>query len=124
MRAGAERRFLLDHLDAHGIALRQPLARQADARLLHLGFGHRHGARGVELEFDARGRQRIHDLAALPLGELAIEHGVVLALRPDHQPDGGGDRGRDAGEQADLLQAGDVGEAALRGAVGTMSAMD
>ena len=100
--AGAERGFLLNHFDAHRIALRQPLARQADARLLHLGFRHRHRAGGIELEFDAGRRQRIHDLAALALRELAVEHRVVLSLRPQDQPDGGGDGRGDAGEQARL----------------------
>ncbi len=52
--AAAERGFLLNHLDSHRIALRQPLARQANAGFLHFGFRHRHRARWIEFEFDAR----------------------------------------------------------------------
>ena len=66
----------------------------------------------IELEFDAGRRQRIHDLAALALRELAVQHRVVLSLRPQDQPDGGGNGGGHSGEQADLLEAGNVGDAA------------
>ena len=77
-----------------------PWLAKTDARFLHLRFGHGYRAGGVELVFDAGGRQGVHDLAAFALGKLAVEHGVVLSLRPQHQPDGGGDRRRDAGQQA------------------------
>src|ERR1700723_679178 len=78
--AVAERRILLNHLDSHRIALREPLARQANAGFLNLGFRHGYRTRGAELEFDARGRQRVHDLAALTLGKLPVQHAVILPL--------------------------------------------
>ena len=102
----AERSFGSRHADA--------LLGEPDARLLHFGFGHRHCSRGAQFVFDPRRGQGIHDLAALAFRELAVEHGEILALRPQDQPNGRGDGRGDACEQPDLFESGNVRDAARR----------
>ena len=103
-RTRAERGILLNHLDAHRIALRETLTRQANACLLHFGLWNRHRAGWIEFEFDPCRRECVHDLTALALRELAVKNRVVLALRPQDQPNRSSDGRRHAGEQARLFE--------------------
>jgi hypothetical protein len=114
-RADAERGILLNHLDTHRIALRQTLTGQANTCLLHFGLRNRHCPGWIEFEFDSCRRESVHDLAALALRELAVENRVVLALRPQDQPNRSSHGRRDAGEQARLFEPRYVEQTARRG---------